>query len=425
MADTPTGGPVLAIVETGRGDYGLQPLLKARESGLRPLLVTDDLSRYATSQAARDLIERTVHAIVPADTRDSASVTRALRPYADSGELAGVLAVIDYYVPVVAETARDLGLPGLDPRAAHIARNKLRTREVCAEHDVPAPEFHRATTRTDAVDAARSIGFPCVVKPLTEAASIGVRLCRDADDVAAHFDELTASPVDMRGMPKPGGVLVEEYLTGYELSVEILTTGRGPQVVGVTDKALTAHPYFVETGETFPTQLPDAVRDMAAGAALDALKAIGHDFGAAHVEIKVTADGPRLVEINARLGGAQIGRIVQEATGLDLLRETVRLHVGQEPDLTRTRTAAAASRYLTAPDSGVLRGFDGADLVRRLPGVLAVDLYAAPGAEVRRARSNADVLGHLVVRSDTPAEAARWAETAALMLTPSTTAAPC
>jgi biotin carboxylase len=425
MSDVLPDGPVIAIVETGRGEYGLQPLLKAKELGLRPLLVTDDLSRYATSEASRDLIERTVHAIVPADTRDSASVTEALRPYAEQGVLAGVLAVIDYYVPVVAETARELGLPGLAPQAAHTARNKLRTREVCAELGVPTPRFHRAVSRDDAVAAARAIGFPCVVKPLTEAASIGVRLCRDAEEVAGHHDELTASPVDMRGMAKPGGVLVEEYLTGYELSVEVLTTGQGPQVIGVTDKALTAHPYFVETGETFPTQLPDSVRDTVAQAALDALDAIGHDFGAAHVEVKVTADGPRLVEINARMGGAQIGRLIQEATGLDLLREVIRLHVGQRPDVWVEPTGAAASRYLTAVDDGVLRGFEGEDLVRRLPGVRAIDLYAAEGAQVRRARSNADVLGHLVVRADTPAQAARWAETAALMLTASTTATPC
>lgn len=424
MSDTRPHGPLIAVVETGRGEYGLQPLLRARELGLRPLLVTDDLSRYATSEAAHALIEETVHAIVAADTRDSASVAEALRPYAEEGTLAGVLAVIDYYVPVVAEAARLLGLPGLDPEAARIARNKLRTREVCAELGVPAPRFSRALTREETVAAATSIGFPCVVKPLTESASIGVRLCRDTGEVAAHFDELTASPVDMRGMAKPGGVLVEEYLTGYELSVEVLTTAKGPQVIGVTDKELTVHPYFVETGETFPTQLPDSVRDEVTGAALDALKAIGHDFGAAHVEIKVTPDGPRLVEINARMGGAQIGRIIREATGLDLLREVVRLHVGQEPDIVVAHTGAAASRYLTAADDGVLRGFEGEDLVRRLPGVCAVDLYAAVGGQVRRARSNADVLGHVVVRADTPAEAARWADTAAVMLTPAVDA-PC
>ncbi|MFE4974503.1 ATP-grasp domain-containing protein [Kitasatospora sp. NPDC056651] len=412
-----TDGPVIAIVETGRGEYGLQPLIRARELGLRPVLVTDDLGRYAVDDASRELIERTVHAVVSADTTDGAAVTEALRPYQERGELCGALAVIDYYVTVVAEAARALGLPGLAPQAAHAARNKLRTREVCLEHGVPAPRFVRAMSAREAVRAAESVGFPCVVKPLTEAASIGVRLCRTAEEVAGHYGLLTESALDMRGIAKPGGVLVEEYLTGYELSVEVLTTGAGPQVVGVTDKALAPHPYFVEIGETFPTQLPDAVRDEAVAVALAALRAIGHDFGAAHVEIKMTADGPRLVEVNARMAGAQIGRIIREATGLDLLAEVLRLHAGLEPELSVSRNAAAASRYLTAVDGGVLDGFGGVDLVERLPGVLAVDLYARPGTEVRRGRSNADVLGHLVVRADTPAEAARWAETAALMLT--------
>ncbi|MER6343558.1 ATP-grasp domain-containing protein [Streptomyces sp. NPDC001595] len=412
-----SAGSVIAVVETGRGEYGLQPLLRARELGLRPVLVTDDLSRYAVSEESRALIERTVHAILPADTRDGASVAEALRPLRDSGELCGVLAVIDYYVPVVAEAAHALGLPGLDPEAARAARNKLRTREICAEAGVPAPRFVRAASRDQAAAAAATVGLPCVVKPLTEAASIGVRLCRTADEVVAHYAELTATETDMRGMRKPGGVLVEEYLTGFEVSVETFTTEAGPQVVGVTDKSLAAHPYFVETGETFPTQLPAAVRDEAERCALDALKAIGHDFGAAHVEIKMTADGPRLVEINARMGGAQIGRVIHEATGLDLLGEVIKAHAGRRPDLTAPRSGAAASRYLTAADDGTLRGFSGRDLVDRLPGVVTVDLYARPGAEVRRARSNADVLGHLVVRADTPAEAARWADTATLMLT--------
>lgn len=417
--------PVFAFVETGRGAVGLQPLLCATELGLHPLLVTADVSRYATSDQARALIDRTVHAIVPADTADSASVTEALRPYAERGELAGVMAVIDYHVPVVAETARALGLPGLSPQAAHIARNKLRTRQTCAELGVPTPKFSHVLCAGEAVRAAGSIGFPCVVKPLTESASIGVRLCRTADEVAEHYVALTADALDARGGAKPDGVLVEEYLIGYELSVEVLVTAEGPQLIGVTDKSLDAHPHFVEIGETFPTQLPDAVRDEAAQAALDALKAIGHDFGAAHVEIKVTADGPRLVEINARMGGAQIGRVIHEASGIDLVREVIRLHLGRRPDLTVHRHAAAASRYLTAPADGVLRGFAGQDLVERLPGVCAVDLYVTAGAAVRRVRNNADVLGHLVVRADTPAEAARWADAAALMLTAKVEQTPC
>ncbi|MEV6394799.1 ATP-grasp domain-containing protein [Streptomyces sp. NPDC051907] len=412
-----TDRTTLAIVETGRGSYGLKPLVLARELGFRPVLVTDDLSRYAVCDASRAVIDGAVHEIVHADTRDSEAVRKALQEYQDRGELCGVLAVIDYYVAVVAEVAHAFGLPGLAPEAAHAARNKLRTREICARAGVPAPRFSQAVTREEALAFAREVGFPCVVKPMTEAASIGVRLCRTEEEVAAHYDVLSAAPTDLRGLPRPAGVLIEEYLTGYEVSVEVVATAAGRRVLGLTDKTLGPHPAFVETGETFPSQLPPAVQEQATEVALAALDAIGHDFGAAHVEIKTTAEGPKLIEVNARMGGAQVGRNIKEATGIDLQREVVRMHAGLAPELTATAQAAAASRYLTAADGGELVAVDGAELVHRLPGVCDLDVYARPGDRVQRAQSNADVLGHLVVRADTPAEAARWADTALLQLT--------
>ncbi|MCX4823167.1 ATP-grasp domain-containing protein [Streptomyces sp. NBC_01142] len=412
-----TDRSVLAIVETGRGAYGLGPLLLAKELGFRPVLVTDDLSRYAVSDSSRAVIEDTTHEIVYADTRDSAAVCTALQGYQERGELCGVLAVIDYYVAVVAEVARTFGLPGLAPEAAHAARNKLRTREACARAGVPAPRHAQVLSRDEAVAFARETGFPCVVKPMTEAASIGVRLCRTAEEVAAHYDVLSAAPTDLRGLPRPAGVLVEEYLTGYEVSVEVVTTATGPRVLGLTDKTLGPHPSFVETGETFPSQLPAPLQEAATAVALDALHAIGHDFGASHVEIKMTAEGPKLIEINARMGGAQVGRNIKEATGIDLQREVIRMHTGLDPELSPVAQRASASRYLTALDGGVLSAVDGRELVGRLPGVCDLDIYVQPGDRVQRARSNADVLGHLVVRADTPAEAARWADTALLQLT--------
>ncbi|MEV6843671.1 ATP-grasp domain-containing protein [Actinoplanes sp. NPDC051411] len=400
------------LVESGRGGFGLEPLRIAHDLGLRTVFVTDDFGRYADASGSTAAFEEHIDDLVLADTTDSTTVAEALGKHHETGRIAGLMAIIDYYVTVAADVAHMFGLPGLDPAAARNARDKRRTRRVCAEAGIPAPRAVHARTDSEALAAAGSVGYPCVVKPMTEAASIGVQLCRTPAEVSAHFATLTATTTDFRGLAKPAGVLVEEYLIGYEVSVESIMVAGERHVIGVTDKGLDRHPWFAETGETFPSSLPADVRDECVRVALAALDAIGHDFGATHVELKVTADGPKLIEINARLGGAQIGRVIRESTGLDLPRELLRMHCGLIPDLRVTRHRAAASRYLTAPSAGVLGEILGTDLAERIPGVVELTTYLAPGTPVRPARSNADVLGHLVVTAGTPVEAARWADAA-------------
>lgn len=119
----------------------------------------------------------------------------------------------------------------------------------------------------------------------------------------------------LRGQPREAGALVEEYLVGPEVSVESLSYHGETVLLGVTDKMLGPHPCFFERGETFPSVLPPELTQACADVARAAPEAVGHDFGAARVEVKLTAKGPRLIEVNARMGGAQITRLVRESTG--------------------------------------------------------------------------------------------------------------
>jgi cysteine synthase A len=168
----------------------------------------------------------------------------------------------------------------------------------------------------------------------------------------------------------------------------------------------------VEIGETFPSVLPPEVQDECVGTAMAALDAVKYDFGAAHGEIKVTASEPSLIEINARMPGAQITRLIRKSTGLDLQRELVRLHTRRQPDFTMRPLGAAASRYLTAARSGTVRAVHGAEQARRVPGVMLVDLHVAPGDQVRSAENNMDVLGSIVAAGRDSGEAARRADAA-------------
>ncbi|MFF4319124.1 ATP-grasp domain-containing protein [Streptomyces sp. NPDC001568] len=423
---TNTAPGVLAVVESQLSNFGLTPLRAAHELGFHTVLVSNDPDRYRVVGIAEEVFAQHIDEIVVTDTNSADAVAEALGPFHDANRLRGVMTVTDYNIPVVAEVAARFGLPGLTPLAARTCRDKLLMRRACAGAGVATPGFHQATSEEDALLAARRFGYPCVVKPMTESASIGVTLCRTADEVLAAYRDISSAPTDFRGQPRRPGALVEEYLLGFEVSVESVLVDGERQFLGVTDKALGPHPYFVEMGDTFPSMLSEPVRQECTELARRALEAVGHDFGAAHVEVKMTEKGPYVVEVNGRMPGAEITQLIREATGIHLQREVIRLHTGGAADLTRTRERAAASRYLAARTAGVLTEVGGVDLARRVPGVVDVDLEVGPGHRVAPPENNLDLLGHVVAVGDTTGDAVRRAEAALGQLTPviSPTTAP-
>ena len=400
------------MVEAQLSTSGLAPLAIAHRLGFEVVFVTNERDRYAGISTYPGLLDTCVSQVVVGDTNSVDGILAAVAPWSASPRLAGLYTHCDYNLPLVAAAARRLGLPGLDPRAAEIARDKLTTRQVCADAGIPAPAHVHAATLEEAVAAGRQLGFPCVVKPMTESASTGVSKAMSEDDLARRFSELTASAVDARGQRRRPGVLVEEYALGYEVSVESVTFRGRTQVLGVTQKTLSGAPYFAELGDTFPSPLPPAVTEQLGRTAVAALEAIGFDFGAAHTEIKMTRDGPKLIEINARIGGAEVADCVELATGITYREQVVRMHVGQVPDLVATRSRAAAARYVAARQAGKVRTVHGVDLAHQVPGVEDVEIHAHPGDVVALPTSNHELCGHVLASADTPAEAAAQAETA-------------
>ena len=401
------------VVETQLSSFGLTPLRIAHDLGYETAFLTNDTDRYREVPIADEIFSRHTDAFVEADTNSVEGVERGLEQAAGLGELRAVFTICDYNLPIVAEVAARRGLPGLAPEAAAVARNKTRMREVCAAAGVPCPTFVWAKSLDEALAAAEEVGLPCVVKPMTESASVDVALCRTLDDVRAHYAHIAGTPHDARGQSRPPGVLVEEYLIGYEVSVESVTIDGEVRIFGVTDKILGPHPYFAEVGDTFPSGLPEEAQREATETAVEALRAIGHDFGGAHTEVKLTADGPRLVEANARVGGDEITELVRLATGVSLLPEIVRMHAGERVDLRPPPPERAACvRRLSAPAAGRVRALRGLDLARRVPGVVGLDFHVDPGDVLERATSNHGNLGSVVAVGANPTEATRRAEAA-------------
>ncbi|KJY35949.1 ATP-grasp domain-containing protein [Streptomyces sp. NRRL S-495] len=411
----------LLVVESWVGSMSRLLPRAVADRGHRFTFLTRDLDHYLRSTAPGEgphpLL--TAENVLTAETNDPSTLLPYVERLHAALEFDGAVSSCDYYLPTVAAVAEHLGLPGPRADAVLAACRKDLTRDRLAAAGIPGPRFALCHGLAEALAAAREIGYPLVVKPVDLCAGMYVRQVADERELSDAHLALAEFPVNARGQRRKPSVLLEELLTGPEVSVETVSFDGEVQVVGVTGKTIGGAPAFVETGHLFPADLEPAPAEAAADTAVAALKALGLDQVVAHTELKLTPHGPRIVEVNPRPAGNRITELVRRVTGVDLAAACVDVALGRRPELTPRRTDAtsAAIAFLLPDRDGRLTAVDGADTVRRDPAVVELAL-AAPGREVRRAVSNNEYLGHVMTIDPDGSRADRTAEHLRSQLTP-------
>jgi biotin carboxylase len=288
-------------------------------------------------------------------------------------------------------------------------RNKADARAYLSAAGVPVPGWALCRTQSDVARAADRLGPLVVVKPVDGTGSVGVRLAIDpyeAQEAAAPLLAAgTSQPMPYAPTRLPG-VLVESYVAGPEISVE-LWNGRA---VTAVRKHLGAEPCFVETGHDAPAPLSSVDIAWVCQAAEEAAAALGMRWGPVHVELRLAADVPRVIEVNPRLAGGHIPRLVQLACGVDLIG----LHVAQSAGLPVApprydQVRGAAVRFLALDRPMRVRS------VPERPGsgdrrVLEVRCDLRPGTDYRPRGDHRDRVGHVITVGEDADEAAAVAE---------------
>lgn len=311
----------------------------------------------------------------------------------------------DMPMRAIAAASKACGLPGISFETAIKATDKAEMIKAFEEHGVEHPWYFVARNRNEFERITGQVTLPCIIKPTDNAGSRGVVLCHSAAELKEAYEY---SRSESRG----GAVIVEEYLQGPEFSVEVMVIGGEPHVLQITDKLTTGAPHFVEMGHSQPTrqniESQEKIRDLA----VRACKAVGIDCGPAHVEMILTKDGPKMVELGARMGGDCITtHLVPLSTGIDMVGATIDAACGREPSLERTLDKGSAIRYFNTT-AGVLKSIEGVEDARRIPGVQEITIVKETGTEITDIGSSIDRVGFVIAQADTAENAVRICESA-------------
>ena len=292
----------------------------------------------------------------------------------------------------IAAATTKLGLPGISMDTAIKSTDKGEMIKAFKEHNVESPWFYIIQDESELDMLVPNLTFPCILKPTDNAGSRGVTLVNSLEEL---FDAYRYSVSQSRG----GSVILEEYMTGPEVSVEIMVVDNTPYVLAVTDKLTTGAPFFVEMGHNQPSMLPPSDVDKIKKLARRAVKSVGINCGPAHVEIKLTPEGPKMVELGARMGGDCITtHLVPLSTGIDMIKATIDVSLGCKPLIEPCYKKGSAIRFIKAP-LGILKAIDGVEDIKELKDIKEVSITKKIGEEITAIHSSIDRCGFIIAQS--------------------------
>lgn len=324
-------------------------------------------------------------------TVDAPGVTRVAESYRPDGI---VTIGTDLPMRAIARACSQLGLHGPSEAAVRCATDKGAMAEAFAAAGVPAPRFRVLGVDAGLGGLTGCLGSPYVLKPVDSSGSRGVVLVDERADPAECL-------AYARAQSRSGEVIAQEFVRGPECSVELLCSGDRVQVVAVTDKLTSGAPHFVELGHSQPTGLAEELRRDVEAIAVSAVAALGLRDCAVHAEIILTGEGPKVIEVGARLGGDLItSHLTPLSTGVDMIEGLICIACGGEPRIEPGELIGSAVRFFQGAEKG---GFSvaGIEEVRRRPGVIEAAVLASQGRPVQ---SSVDRAGYVVaVAGDAPA----------------------
>ena len=232
----------------------------------------------------------------------------------------------DQVLLVVAKVSEMLGLPCyIDYETCQNVSHKIRMKRIFKANGIPTTDY----VETDSLDmdVIGKLNFPLVVKPVDAYSSKGVRKADDLEELKKYYEEA-------HSISRSGGVIVEEFFTGEEISVDAFVVNGKAKVLNVTNsEKVKDKDRFVIFRGRYPVNASDAVLKQ-----IDEIaQKIADGFGLVNAPLLIQllhqGDKVSVLEFCARTGGNMKYLLIKYSTGVDVIGATIDITLGKEPDL--------------------------------------------------------------------------------------------
>lgn len=301
------------IMILGASTYQLPAIQKSKDMGLFTIVCSNNPDDVGMKVADRSYLVSTVDKY------------KLLRIAQEEG-IDGIITIASEIAsPTVAYVAENMGLSGYRYDIASAISNKYLLRCILTENDIPTPTFWRAYNLEQALEAFDEIYGAAIMKPLTSSGSRGVFKINSIEDIKRNFDTcISHSFIDH-------GVILEDFMSGREVGGESLINEGKIVFLQITNKYLNR--FNVPIGHSLPSNLPASVQKDVKKLIQLVVDKLNLVSGPLNFDIMITDEGPRIIEIGARLGGNCLPNLMLNYTGLDTIGAVIKMSLGEKPDI--------------------------------------------------------------------------------------------
>jgi biotin carboxylase len=385
------------ILFIGGGIEAVPGIRLAKEMGLH--VVISDMDANAPGFAiANDYILASTYDI-------NATVMGAKKYHNSVKPINGVICIASDVVLTVASVAKALSLPGVSQSTAKLSMDKLALKNKFLEHGIHIPWF----SSVESIEQLRKIidkrGYPLVLKPADSRGARGVlRITRGVDLDNAFLISKSHSPT--------GRVMVEEFLTGPQVSTESIVVNGKAHTLGFSDRNYEYleryAPYIIENGGELPTFLSDDIQHAVREIVQKAVASMGVVNWVVKGDIVIHNNRPYIIELAARLsGGYFCTHEIPLSTGVNFVKQAICLSLGIKPnpsDLISSFQRGVGQRYLF-PEPGRVVNISGVENIMQRPEVALCEIRVDVGDVIKPIENHPGRAGVVITTGSTRQEA--------------------
>ncbi|MCX6785368.1 MAG: ATP-grasp domain-containing protein [Candidatus Komeilibacteria bacterium] len=342
-----------------------------------------------------------------ADTANHTEAIQAIRSFLADNPAVKIEGVITFWeddVLLTSKIADKFNFTGIPYVIAKKVRNKYLFRRFCFEHGIKSPQHLIIKSAADLETVGASFSFPVVIKPVYGASSAYVIKANDKEELLETYNYIKKNiSVETESALNDGlDILVEEYIDGDEVDVDILLQNGKVKFYSISDNYKTKEPFFLETGFSIPSNLPEACQQDLIDLAEETLEKIGVYNGCVHFEAKSTKTGAVPIEINLRMGGDEVYSFVKGVWNVDLIEQALKIALGL---FIKIKKPATPRKYFTGQDflsehSGILVKVNIKEEVRKKSYLEELHFFKQIGDPVFVPPDGYEYLGWLTVSGD-------------------------